>query len=51
MTEEQKQKVLDLENKLPDGYRFAEVDFEKDDIEIITKTWRHHRPGDFEYTK
>uniref|UniRef100_A0A914CAH6 Glycine N-acyltransferase-like protein n=2 Tax=Acrobeloides nanus TaxID=290746 RepID=A0A914CAH6_9BILA len=51
MTEEQKQKILDLENKLPDGYRFAEVDFEKDDIEIITKTWRHHRPGDFENTK
>uniref|UniRef100_A0A914DNB6 Glycine N-acyltransferase-like protein n=1 Tax=Acrobeloides nanus TaxID=290746 RepID=A0A914DNB6_9BILA len=51
MNEEQKRKLLELEIKLPDGYHFSNVDFEKDDVEIITKTWKHSSPGDMEFTR
>ena len=50
MTNEQKQKILDLKISLPEGYKFAEVDFDKDP-EIINSTWLHNGKGDLDLTK
>uniref|UniRef100_A0A914BWA0 Glycine N-acyltransferase-like protein n=1 Tax=Acrobeloides nanus TaxID=290746 RepID=A0A914BWA0_9BILA len=47
-TEEQKQKFLEVDIKLPEGYQFSEVNFENDDIEKICSTWAHATDGDME---
>ena len=50
MTEEQKREVLNLDIKLPEGYYFSEVDFEKDP-DTINSTWRYAKDGDEELTR
>uniref|UniRef100_A0A914C378 Glycine N-acyltransferase-like protein n=1 Tax=Acrobeloides nanus TaxID=290746 RepID=A0A914C378_9BILA len=45
-TDEQKQGLLEVDIKLPEGYRFSEVDFQSNDIEIICNSWVHARNGD-----